>query len=64
MMTKGEARIVDALFRTGSVRRAADMLGLSRWSIKLALAIVYEKAGVRGATDLVRLAWQNGGFLY
>ncbi len=63
-MTKGEARIVDALFRTGSVKRAAEVLGLSRWSIKLALHNVYEKAGVRGATDLLRLAWQNGGFLY
>ena len=64
MLTVGEARAVEALFLTGSKRAAAELLGISYWTEHRHLMNVYEKAGVNSAIDLVRLAMQNGGFLY
>lgn len=64
MMTKAEAKVVDALFRIGSIKEVAAQLGISYSTVRLHLGHVYKKAGVGEAIELVALAYNNGGFLY
>jgi len=64
MFTKREAQVVDALFRTGNFKSAAESLGIGHALLRRHLRNIYHKAGASSAVDLVAMAYRNGGFLY
>ena len=64
MLTAGEAKAVDALFRYGSLYMAAVQLGIGYETMRTHMTSVRKKFGVHSNLELVALAFKRGGFLY
>ena len=64
MLTKREAEVVTLLFEGKPQGAIAEELGTTRETVKTLLGRVFKKAGVHSETQLLALAWHNGGYLY
>ena len=64
LMTRWEARGLDALFRCGAYEYAAKDLGIAIGTLHCYVSSVCHKAGVRSLLKLLALAYRNGGYLY
>ena len=64
MLTKAEARAVEALFQYSSMSLAAVKLGIGYETLRTQMLTVRRKFGVKTNLELVALAFKRGGFLY
>ena len=54
-LTASEVRVLDAVLKVGGIKAMADMLGLSKATVKTHLHNVFRKASTRRQSDLVKL---------
>lgn len=54
-LTGSEVRVLDAVFKVGSVKAMAEMLGISQATVKTHLQNVFRKTGTARRSDLVKL---------
>ena len=64
IFTAVEAAIVTLLFDGMDNAQIAETRGVKPDTVKRHLCVVYHKAGVHSALELVALAFKNGGYLW